>query len=899
MSHYGAAIFPQHAALLQASAISPDVARARGYVSVDTKKRLENAGFERYQRRVPGLLIPLRRADGSVWGYQYRPDTPRTTKAGSTIKYETPAGQRNGIDVPVGIKDTIGDPSVPLWVTEGSRKADAAVSAGLTCVSLAGVWGWRGRNSKGGKLAVADWHDIALNERRVILAFDSDAMTKPQVHHALGQLAEYLASKGADVQYLHLPQDDDGKTGLDDYIAAHGADGLAELIRPELPMMQTSLPSAAETRPTGDRPAVAPDTGTASEEGRGPSQAAILVKVARDRFDLFMSDDGRPYAVAKDGPNIARPLRGKAGLRALLAKIYADEQGGAVPSQSALTDAMTVLEGVAQAAEIRTPHLRVARDGDRVIIDLGTTDGRCVIAGPDGWERCPRSPVLFRRSGAMKALPDPVRDGDGLAKLAALLNVDTDSFRLLVAWLVAAFIPDLPHPILAFRGEQGTGKSKSAQMVIGIIDPSGAPKRTAPRDVKSWATQAFNSWALCLDNVSYIPDWLSDALCRAVTGDGIVDRALYTDDDVVVLEFRRVLALTTIDAGALAGDLAERLLTIELSLIKDTERREEGELDRAFADAHAAILASLFDLLAQVLKALPDVQLTERPRMADFARVLAAVDHITGWSTLEHYTAGARNAVADVLEGEPFAQAVVELVDRAGQVTATAQQILDRVDTPDRLPKKWPKDATRAGGQLKRLAPALRTIGVEVTESRNKRGRFWTLTATDERRQQTNAGGGHEIEGAIDRHQRHPEGSTAGMTSENRGDASSVTAASPLPGLGGPGDAGDATGDATKTPASPARTPPDQAQQVAGDAGDGGDAEMRPLSNDGTCRVCGEPIDPAAGDIHPMCSPQDEMCPGESAGEAASGDAWTHRDSQVRGGWTEDAISADLHGYGE
>ncbi|GAA4098793.1 DUF3854 domain-containing protein [Actinomadura miaoliensis] len=853
MSHYGAAIFPQHAALLEASAISSEVARARGYVSVDTKKRLENAGFERYQRSVPGLLIPLRRADGSVWGYQYRPDTPRTTPAGNTIKYETPKGQRNGIDVPIGIKDVIGDPSVPLWVTEGSRKADAAVSAGLACVSLSGVWGWRGSSAQGGKRAVPDWHDIALNGRRVVLAFDSDAMTKQQVHHALGQLAEYLASKGADVQYLHLPQDDDGKTGLDDYIAAHGADGLAALIRPDLPMMQTSLPSAGtgeatETRPAADRPADVADS--ASDQGRGPSQASILVKIARGRFELFMSDDGRPYAVAKNGPNIALPLRGRAGLRSLLAKIYADEQGGAVPSQSALADAMTVLEGVAQTAEPRTPHLRVARDGERVVIDLGTTDGRCVVVGPDGWERCPRSPVLFRRSGAMKSLPDPVSDGDGLARLGELLNVDTDSFRLLVAWLAAAFIPDLPHPILAFRGEQGTGKSKSAQMVIGIIDPSGAPKRTAPRDVKSWATQAFNSWGLCLDNVSYIPDWLSDALCRAVTGDGIVDRALYTDDDVVVLEFRRVLALTTIDAGALAGDLAERLLTIELSLIKDSERREEAELDRAFADAHAAILASLFDLLAQVLKALPDVRLTERPRMADFARVLAAVDHITGWSTLKHYTDGARNAVADVLEGEPFAQAVVELVCEAGPdgVKLTAQQILDTVRTPERLPKKWPRDATRAGGQLKRLAPALRTIGVEFTEKRDGRGRFYVLTASEELR--NNRAESPGIEGASERHQRHQTPPKGALTSGNNGDAEQVTLASHGRGSGGAGDAGDAGGDAGPMSASPRHGRADQGKQARGDADDASDAETQSLSKDATpalgtigeCAGCGGPM---------------------------------------------------------
>lgn len=581
----------------------------------------------------------------------------------------------------------------------------------------------------------------------------------------------------------------------------------------------------------------APDGAGQADKGKGPSQAAILVKIARERFDLFMSDDGRPYAVRVDGPNIALPLRGKAGLRSLLAKVYADEQGGAVPSQSALADAMTVLEGVAQANEPRVPQLRTARHDGRIVVDLGTTDGRCVIVGPDGWSRESRSPVLFRRSGAMKALPDPVRDGDGLERLAELLNMSENGFRLLVAWLVAAFIPDLPHPILAFRGEQGTGKSKAAQMVIGIVDPSGAPKRTAPRDVKSWATQAFNSWALCLDNVSYIPDWLSDALCRAVTGDGIVDRALYTDDDVVVLEFRRVLALTTIDAGALAGDLAERLLTIDLSLIPDHKRREEAELDQAYADAHAAILASLFDLLAAVLKALPDVTLTERPRMADFARILKAVDTIKGWNTLDSYKATASNAVADVLDGEPFIQAVVRLVDQAGPdgLCLTAQQILDQVDAPERLPKKWPKDSTRAAGQLRRLAPALRTIGINVDDSKRQptgnRSRLYHLTASEGRR---NAAPAAPAAPGTPSEQQELAGAETEASTRAGADSTRGTPAA--------GAAGAAAGAAN--PLAPAHdTVSDQGEHPSAGAAGAAGAEMRSLSPNviGPCRRCSAP----------------------------------------------------------
>jgi hypothetical protein len=593
------------------------------------------------------------------------------------------------------------------------------------------------------------------------------------------------------------------------------------------------------------RNGLADEAEASTKKERGPSQASQLVALAREKYEMFMSEDGRPYGVKKDGANIALPLRGKAGLRSQLALLYTDSNGGAAPSQSALADAMTVLEGAAQAADPRVPHLRIGRHQDRIVVDLGTADGRCVTIGPDGWERTAKSPVLFRRSGAMKPLPEPVRDGDGLAKLGKLLNTDEEHFRLLTAWIVACFIPDLPHPILTFRGEQGTGKSYAAKMVIGIIDPSGAPKRTAPRDIKSWATQAFNSWALCLDNVSIIPDWLSDALCRAVTGDGIVDRALYTDDDVVVLEFRRVLAMTTIDAGALAGDLAERLLTIELHTIPDRERREEAEMDQAYADAHPGILASLFDLLAEVLKVLPDVVLTERPRMADFARVLAAVDQVKGWKTLESYKATARDAVADVLDGEPFAQAVVVLVDRAGPlgVTLTASELLERVPTPDKLPKKWPKDPTRAGGQLKRLAPALRTIGIEVDDSKRgpspKKQRLYKLTASAERRYETAS-------------PASPNGPDSAVTSGNRGDAGGGTLASPTL---AEGDAGDAEGDAVLFAASPHNTASDLRGNGSGDAGDAGDAEMQPLSNAVTCTGCGYPIDVTepGQTTHPTC----------------------------------------------
>lgn len=252
-------IATHHVKVLADSGISLDHAKARGYETVNDRGRLVDVSVAQAGRRVPGLLVPQLRADGSTWGYQYRPDYPRANKDGREIKYETPVSQSNGIDIPPGVGKKVGDPTVPLFITEGVKKADCAAERGLCCIALPGVWSWRGTNEAGGKTAVGDWHDVALNDRRVILAFDGDVARKHSVRQALSALADYLRSKGARIEYLHLP-DTDAKTGLDDYLVEHTVDELWQLVKPSPPPV-TREPetheqncSPAETKPTAAEP---------------------------------------------------------------------------------------------------------------------------------------------------------------------------------------------------------------------------------------------------------------------------------------------------------------------------------------------------------------------------------------------------------------------------------------------------------------------------------------------------------------------------------------------------------------------------------------------------------------------------------------------------------------------
>lgn len=237
---YGTTLLPHHQALLAASAIAPEVAQARGYESVtrSDRQRLRELGFSDAQAR-PGLLIPLWGVTGERVGYQLRPDEPRHDRRGRPIKYESPRGQRNALDVPPTVREALHKGRQAILITEGARKADALASLGIPCISLAGVYGWRGQNDDGGATALPDWEDIAIKGAVFMLAFDSDILTKPEVHTALTRLRRFLEGRGAArVRVLVLPPSLDGKTGVDDYIARAGItspDQLAPLVVDDLP----------------------------------------------------------------------------------------------------------------------------------------------------------------------------------------------------------------------------------------------------------------------------------------------------------------------------------------------------------------------------------------------------------------------------------------------------------------------------------------------------------------------------------------------------------------------------------------------------------------------------------------------------------------------------------------
>lgn len=218
----------QHTTQLERSAIPLGIRRERGYwsaMSADEWTRRDGDMAE-YQRRIPGLAIPVYQLGrAKPYTMLLRPDDPRVEIRDDgktrTVKYEWPAGLPLCIDILPRYRDSLKDTSIPIWFTEGAKKADALAGMGQSIIpaSLNGVWCWKHKTADGQSVPLADFDAIALKGRQVVLAFDSDQAINDQVQKALTAFAAFLRSRGAIVGNCRLPHGA-AKLGVDDAIAA-------------------------------------------------------------------------------------------------------------------------------------------------------------------------------------------------------------------------------------------------------------------------------------------------------------------------------------------------------------------------------------------------------------------------------------------------------------------------------------------------------------------------------------------------------------------------------------------------------------------------------------------------------------------------------------------------------
>ena len=452
---------------------------------------------------------------------------------------------------------------------------------------------------------------------------------------------------------------------------------------------------------------------------RRPTQADVLIELA-EAVELFHAPDGTGFAdIEINGHRETWPLRYKS-FRRWLAMRYYETQDGA-PSSEAIQQALNVIEAKAQFhAPERTVHIRVAGLDHRLYLDLCDDIWRVVEIDGAGWRVIENPPVRFRRSAGMQRLPIPLRGGS-IDALRPFLNVASDSdFVLTVSFVVAALRDRGPYPGLGLGGEQGTAKSTFSAILRALVDPNTAPLRALPREDRDLFIAANNSHMLVFDNVSRLPEWISDTLCRLATGGGFATRQLHSDQDEVLFDACRPVILNGIENMVDRPDLADRYMLLTLEPIPEERRRPEEEFRTAFEIKLPYILGALLDMIVHGLRNLPNTKLNKLPRMADFAKWATACEGAvwlpgTFWRA---YCGNLDDAVEGVIEANPVADAVRTFMTARAEWTGTSKVLLGALDElvgeQIRKAKNWPNTPQFLSGKLRRVASTLRKVGIAV-----------------------------------------------------------------------------------------------------------------------------------------------------------------------------------------
>jgi len=487
----------------------------------------------------------------------------------------------------------------------------------------------------------------------------------------------------------------------DRYFESEGARLLGEVRRDNAPPLQ---------------PPAAVEIWTSRGAAARPSQATTLLELATD-WEFFHTAEHEPFVIVDTGGHREVWPAGGAVFRRWLRRLYYEQTSRAVSAQ-AVQDALGVLEAKAlYDGPKENVHVRLAGHDRAVYLDLGDEEWQAVEITAEGWRVVSDPPVWFRRPNGLLPLPAPEHGGQ-LDELRRFVNITDEHWLLLVTFLVFCLHPVGPYPLLVLHGEPGSAKSTTARVLRDLIDPYKAPIAAPPRNPHDLAISAQKRWLLAYDNLSSLPDWLSDAFCRLATGGGFTARKLYTDAGEIIFDAQRPIVLTGVGIAAARSDLLDRSLLAAAPLMSGEQRQREKVFWPAFREAQPQLLGALLDALSTALRRLPEVELSSLPRMADFAHFGVAVEPalaLPAGAFLAAYAGNRAEAHESALDASPIAGPLREIADEG--FDGTASELMNRLTAlaGDKVrPKEWPANASQLSRELGRLAQNLRHVGVEI-----------------------------------------------------------------------------------------------------------------------------------------------------------------------------------------
>lgn len=259
-----------------------------------------------------------------------------------------------------------------------------------------------------------------------------------------------------------------------------------------------------------------------------------------------------------------------------------------------------------------------------------------------------------------------------------------------------------------------TGKTMTGKMIGAIWAGSGfepTPLRKTDRAEEDLQLTLMSQPYVLLDNVDTDIKWLNDFIATYATGARATKRKLYQDTEVVHIDYRGRLTITSRSPKFTREDVASRVIPLKFRPIEDHERKEEYELLRPILENRSRIWGALLTVAAKVQDALPLLTPPKLPgRMADFIHFGWIVAAVQGQgSAWEEMAPRLRMAQAGfVLDEEPLFPIIAALIaveDLSEQRTSDFYQLV--VAKARELNLDAPRDAASCTRRIKEIKELL------------------------------------------------------------------------------------------------------------------------------------------------------------------------------------------------
>lgn len=309
-------------------------------------------------------------------------------------------------------------------------------------------------------------------------------------------------------------------------------------------------------------------------------------------------------------------------------------------------------------------------------------------------------------------------------------TLDDSSFLLIGVYIATLFIPNIHHPLLVISGEYGAAKTTFSRMIAKIVNPHTGDVAPMPKDLDDVATVINSQYFVSFDNLSYISREQADLLCLATTGGSYKKRKLYTDMTVVSMQLHNAIAINGLNLAFPYSDLMDRAILLELPRITSGNRLTEEEVWGIFYQLLPNIQGCIFKLLRNASKVYKNANLTELPRLADFAKwgyaIAESIDEGLGKEFLKQYNRNSDQALKSAAESNPLLLSIAGIMKNTDIWEGSATKLLKLLEIEffkatisNRLPKGFPTTANVLSRKLNTLQNDLKVLGYELQIGRD------------------------------------------------------------------------------------------------------------------------------------------------------------------------------------